>query len=60
MEKSATEILLRENQILRNENHDMRMRLVAVRSLVINLQPICSKKLESLLSECEGCDNQCS
>ena len=55
MEMSTTEILLRENQLLRDENHDMRMRLVAVRSLVTNLQPACSKKLEQLLSECEGC-----
>jgi len=52
------EILKRENDVLRQENKDMRMRLVAVRTLVTHLQPACSKKLEELLRDCEGC-NQC-
>ena len=43
---------------LEYENKDLAMRLSAIKVITQKISPICSQKLEALLSECEFCKGE--
>lgn len=56
--------LINENQELRaaldcqkKVNQDLTMRMVGAKMLLSKVTPVCSQKLEKLMTECGGCDD---
>jgi len=45
-----------ELAVLRAENHDLTMRLAAIKTILTRVTPVCSQKLEKMLEDCERCD----
>ena len=47
-------------RLLEQENKDLLMRLSAIKVITQKVNPVCSKKLEELLLECEHCKGDIS
>ena len=45
-----------ELAVLRTENHDLTMRLAAIKTILTRVNPVCSQKLLKLIEDCEGCE----
>lgn len=43
---------------LKEQNKDLLMRLSAIKVIVTRVNPVCSEKLQQLLSICEGCKDE--
>lgn len=50
--------LRNEVNALREEVHDLRMRLSAIKVIVTRIEPVCSEKFKTLLEACEGCKGE--
>jgi hypothetical protein len=50
--------LATENRLLREENKQLRMKLSAIKVMLLHEQPLCADKLRTALTQCKGCKGE--